>query len=194
MDRIKRQELLGKMIFEEQFSGDEEMDSTFYFVGDKELLKEFPLPDYPEATAATLALSFAATNNNPEAREVSVQISPATEEDDGSLLDYDWRDIELDYSEIEKLLDRELNSRPYLLVSVCEGEILTERFRYLEDAHYCMIEEMCKASRIAIEDLPDKKECEDEDYEYGYSYVDNCAYVREGVNHSNYDWRIIKLF
>lgn len=194
MDRIKKQELLAKMTFEEQFSGDEEIDSTFYFVGDKELLKEFPLPDYPEATAATLALSFDATNNSPEARDVSVHISPTTEEDDGSLFDYDWRDIELDYSEIEKLLDRELNSRPYLLVSVCEGEILTERFRYLEDARHCMIEELCDASKQTLEDFPDEKEYEDDDYKYGYSYVDNCAYVREGVNHSNYDWRIIKLF
>lgn len=193
MDRIKRQELLGKMIFEEQFSGNEEMDSTFYFVGDKKIFEEFPLPDYSEATAATLALSFAATNKNPEARDVNVQISPTTEEDDGSLLDYDWRDIELEPDEIVNLLDKEVNSRPYLLISVCDGEILTERFRYLEDARHCMLEELCDASRT-LEELPDEKEYEDEDYEYGYSYVDNCAYVRKGVNHSNYDWRIIKLF
>ena len=193
MDRIKRQELIAKMTFEEMLPGDVETETTFYFVGDKELLKEFVLPDYPDAAMATLALSFASANN-PETRDVTVQISPTIEDDDGSLLDYDWRDIELEPNEAEKLLNKEFNSRPYLLISVCDGEIITERYRRLEDAQKSMLEELCDASRQTMEDIPDEKEYEDEDYEYGYSCVDNCAYVREGVNHSNYDWRIIKLF
>lgn len=194
MDRIKRQELIAKMTFEEMFPGDTETETTFYYVGDKELLKEFALPDYSDAEMATLALSFASVNNNPEPRDVTVQISPTKEEDDDSLLDYDWQDIELDPNEIIALLNKEFKSRPYLLISVCDGEIITERYRRLEDAQKCMLEELCDASRQTLEDLPDEKEYEDEDYEYGYSYIDNCAYVREGVNHSNYDWRIIKLF
>lgn len=194
MDRIKRQELIAKMTFEEMLSGDAETETTFYFVGNKELLKEFVLPTYPDAEMATLALSHAFANSCPDPREVTAQISPTREEDDGSLLDYDWRDIELEPNEIIALLNKEFNSRPYLLISVCDGEILTERYRRLEDAQKCMLEELCDASRQTLEDLPDEKEYEDEDYEYGYSYVDNCAYVREGVNHSNFDWRIIKLF
>lgn len=194
MDRIKRQELIAKMTFEEMLPGDVETETTFYFVGDKELLKEFVLPDYPEAAMATLALSYAFNNSCPDPREVTAQISPTREEDDGSLLDYDWRDIELEPNEIIALLNKEFISRPYLLISVCDGEILTERYRRLEDAQKCMLEELCDASRQTLEDLPDEKEYEDEDYEYGYSCIDNSAYVREGVNHSNYDWRIIKLF
>lgn len=194
MDKIKRQELLVKTAFEEMISGDMGSETTFYYVGDKELLKEFVLPDYPDAAIATLALNFASANNNPEPRDVTVQISPTKEEDDGSLLDYDWRDIELTSEEIEKLLNKEFCSRPYLLISVCDGEILTERYRMLEDAQKCMIDELCEASKQTIEDLPDEKEYDNADGEYGYSYSYNCAYVRDEVNHNNYDWQIIKLF
>ena len=76
----------------------------------------------------------------------------------------------------------------YILISVCEREIMTEQFQSLEDAQDCMHKEMIDAGDIP-EDIFNHSEYDDGDFGFGkYS-----AYVNDGVNHSNYDWSIVEI-
>lgn len=192
MERLKMKELVARAVFDERFDSDIGT-TTLYYIVPKEALDEEFLSIYPDAEMACISLEFD-SSSIPNPHEVYAEISPTREESDGSMLDYNWTDIGFEYSDIEKLLDKEGSSRPYLLISVCEGEIVTERFRYIEEARKCMLAELADAAEVAQEDFPDKSEYENVDYEWGYSLFDDCAYVRDGVNHDNYDWRIIKLF
>ncbi len=187
-----RKQLVERAAFEERLDDNEHGTITLYFIVPKDALDVEFLTRYPEAEMACISLEFNHTSI-PNPCDITTEISPTSREKDGSLLDYDWTDIEFQHSEIETLLNKELCARPYLLISVLEGEIMTERFRYLEEARNCMVHEMLDASRLTTEDIKGE-EYENEEQECGYSYSENCAYVRDGVNHDNYDWRIIKLF
>lgn len=189
MDKITRQELLAQAEYEEQFEDLEAGTTTYYFLVSKDLV---PF-ECPEAKLATLSLEFTNTNN-PDPKNISVMISP-TLEDEYGMLDYDWRDFELTYNEIVKLLEKENASRPYMLISVCEGCIMTERFANHKLASKQMLAELKDAARLEDDRINfSENEYEDEHDEWGYSLEEDCAYVRDGVNHDNYDWRIIKLF
>lgn len=83
--------------FEEKYTDEE--TTTFYFIAPKEILNDYS----DEDVSATISIEV--SNNNIEARYAGVSVSH-TREVDGELEDYDWRDIELPYDEIELLLER----------------------------------------------------------------------------------------
>ena len=71
----------------------------------------------------------------------------------------------------------------YMLITVCEREIMTEQFPSLECAQKCMHKEMTEFGDVP-EDIFDNEEYDDGKYS---------AYVNDGVNHSNYDWSIVSI-
>lgn len=76
----------------------------------------------------------------------------------------------------------------YMLITVCEREIMTEQFHSLERAQKCMHKEMIEFGDVS-EDIFDNEEYDNGDFGFGkYS-----AYVNDGLNYSNYDWSIVSL-
>lgn len=84
--------------FEERYDSEEYETTTLYFICPKKMLKQ----EYPEAMMATLSIEC--PTNCIEAATANCVISP-TKEDRGGLTDYDWKDIELTYEDIEMLLE-----------------------------------------------------------------------------------------
>lgn len=77
----------------------------------------------------------------------------------------------------------------YLLITVVEREILVEQFKTYEAARAQMLKELYEFGRIDPADCTESEtEC---DEEFGYGQW--TAYVNNGVNHNNYDWRIVSL-
>lgn len=76
----------------------------------------------------------------------------------------------------------------YMLISVCDREILTEQFDTLQEAHETMHREMVELGRVP-EHIFDNVEYEDSDYGFGKW----SAYANDGVNHADYDWLIVSL-
>ena len=79
--------------------------------------------------------------------------------------------------------------KDYLLVSVCDREIVVEQFDSLEEAQETMHKEMICEGKIPEEVVTDNEEYGGENYSFGKW----SAWANNGVNHGNYDWRIFKL-
>lgn len=76
----------------------------------------------------------------------------------------------------------------YILISVCEREILTELFDTIEEAQETMHREMVEWGKV----LPDvfvETEYDSPDFGFG----EYGAFVNNGCNHNNYDWLIVDL-
>jgi hypothetical protein len=84
--------------FEERYEKGEE--TTLYFIAPKEFL----YGKYPEAEHAEISIEFPTAH--PEARYAQVEISPTRyDEEEDCYTDYDWREIQLPYEEIEALIN-----------------------------------------------------------------------------------------
>lgn len=76
----------------------------------------------------------------------------------------------------------------YMLISVCDREILTEKFDTKEEAQETMRREMIEQGKVP-EDIFDNEEYEDYDCGFGeYS-----AWANNGINHADFDWLIVAL-
>lgn len=79
-------------------------------------------------------------------------------------------------------------AKKYMLISVCDREILTEQFDTKEEAQETMHREMIEQGKVP-EDIFDNEEYEDGDCGFGeYS-----AWANDGLNHSDFDWLIVAL-
>lgn len=83
-----------KIYFEEKNVNPESNTTTLYFIAPTDLLTK---GKYPEAESAEISIEFPTAY--PEARYADVMISPTK---DGE--DYDWLNINIPLSEIEKLM------------------------------------------------------------------------------------------
>lgn len=79
-------------------------------------------------------------------------------------------------------------AKEYMLISVCDRDILTERFNTKEEAQESMHSEMIEWGKVPKE-VFSEEEYDDGDFGFGeYS-----AYVNDGANHANLDWLIVAL-
>lgn len=79
-------------------------------------------------------------------------------------------------------------AKKYMLISVCDREILTEQFDTKEEAQETMHREMIEQGKVP-EDIFDNEEYEDGDCGFGeYS-----AWANDALNHSDFDWLIVAL-
>lgn len=79
-------------------------------------------------------------------------------------------------------------TKKYMLISVRDREILTEKFDTKEEAQETMHREMIEQGKVP-EDIFDNEEYEDGDCGFGeYS-----AWANDGLNHSDFDWLIVAL-
>lgn len=76
----------------------------------------------------------------------------------------------------------------YMLISVCDREILTEQFKTLDEARNQMYKEMVTEGRVPKNILYLNSY---DDGEYGFD--EYCSYANDGVNHANYDWLIVPI-
>lgn len=74
----------------------------------------------------------------------------------------------------------------YMLISVCDRDILTEQFDTKENAQEAMHKEMIEQGKVP-EDIFDGKEYED------YGYGEYSAWANNGINHADFDWLIVAL-
>lgn len=84
-------------------------------------------------------------------------------------------------------------NQKYMLISVCDREILTEQFKSHEEAHDAMKNEFLDSLRCS----PDEDLMEaiySGDYDDGdMGFGEWSAYSNDGMNHANYDWLIVAL-
>lgn len=80
--------------------------------------------------------------------------------------------------------------KKYMLISVFDREIFTEQFDTEEEAQAMMHKEMVEQGGIS-EDIFSEKEYEDD--EVGFGFGEDCAWVNNGFNNADLDWRIIAL-
>lgn len=80
----------------------------------------------------------------------------------------------------------------YMLITVIDREILTEQFSSLKEAQGTMHEEMITQGKVP-EELFEAglEENESEDRDCGYEPYG--GYANDGINHADYDWRIVEL-
>lgn len=78
----------------------------------------------------------------------------------------------------------------YMLISVSEREILTERFSSLADAQHQMHTEMIEWGKVPEEVFRGYVK-EYENTEYGFGKY--CGWANNGINHADYDWLIVSL-
>lgn len=76
----------------------------------------------------------------------------------------------------------------YILISVCDREILTEKFETLELAQETMHKEMIEQGKVPEEIFEND---EYEDCECGFGKY--CAWANDGINHADFDWLIVAL-
>lgn len=76
----------------------------------------------------------------------------------------------------------------FMLISVCDREILTELFDTVEEAREAMHREMVEQGKVP-DDIFNNTEYEDSDYGFG----EWSAYANDGVNHADFDWLIVNL-
>ena len=80
-------------------------------------------------------------------------------------------------------------AKRYMLISVCDREILTEQFDTKEEAQETMHREMVEQGRV-----PEDIFLEGEEYDDGNcGFGEYSAYANEGVNHADFDWLIVSL-
>ena len=78
--------------------------------------------------------------------------------------------------------------KKYMLISVCDREILVEQFDTYEEAFEQMKKEMIDFGRVD-EEIFQESTYEDCDYGFEPYY----GYANNGNNHGDYDWRIVSL-
>ena len=78
--------------------------------------------------------------------------------------------------------------KKYMLISVCERDIMTERFDTLEEAQRAMRGEMVEWGEVSKDIFTDDHY---DDGDCGFSKMN--AYVTDGANHNNLDWLIVCL-
>lgn len=99
VEMLIKKALTSKLIvFDEEVVSQEYNTTTLYFIAPKQILTD----RYPEANHTELSVEF--PTKAPEPKFASVQISP-TAVFDGVLTDYDWLDIDIEYEEIETLIN-----------------------------------------------------------------------------------------
>ena len=78
--------------------------------------------------------------------------------------------------------------KKYMLISVCDREILVEQFDTYEEAFEQMKKEMIDFGQVDEEIF---KETTYEDYDCGFGPY--CGYANDGNNHGDYDWLIVNI-
>lgn len=78
--------------------------------------------------------------------------------------------------------------KKYMLISVCGREILTEQFDTKEEAFEQMKTEMIAQGRVP-EEAFEEETYEDSDFGFG----PECGWANDGVNHEDFDWRIVNI-
>ena len=78
----------------------------------------------------------------------------------------------------------------FMLISVCDREILTERFPTIKAAQDQMYKEMVEWGGISEKDFLSGAE-EYEECDFGYHKYG--GYVNDGNNHADLDWLIVEL-
>lgn len=77
----------------------------------------------------------------------------------------------------------------YMLITVCDREILTERFSTKKEAQKIMHREMVKWGNVP-RDIFENEEYEDQSCGFGeYS-----AWANDGIDHANLDWLIVRIW
>lgn len=76
----------------------------------------------------------------------------------------------------------------YMLISVCDREILTEQFNSLKEAQSAMHKEMIEQGKVP-DDIFEESEYDDGDC--GFSKYS--GYANDGVNHADFDWSIVEI-
>lgn len=80
-------------------------------------------------------------------------------------------------------------AKKYMLISVCNREILTEQFDTKEEAQETMHREMIEQGKV-----PEDVFSEGEEYDDGdCGFSEYSAYANDGVNHADFDWLIVAL-
>lgn len=79
----------------------------------------------------------------------------------------------------------------YMLITVIEREILTERFETYDDAKSAMLDEFWVYSDFDDYDFLKEEEYEADDGDYGFSKYG--GWLNDGKDHYNYDWLIVAL-
>lgn len=79
-------------------------------------------------------------------------------------------------------------AKKYMLISVCDREILTEQFNTKKEAQEAMHREMIEQGMVP-EDIFYEQEYDDGSCGFG----EDSAYVNDGVNHADLDWLIVAL-
>ena len=178
-----KEDLLKQIIPQEVYPQDEFGFVEATFSAPAELVKD----KYPEAASAFIWLRFM-----PSSPKLfgDCSISPISE--DGIRyaeypFDFDEKDLlVITHKAVQKLNEY---TKPYLLVTVAERDIMTERFDSFSEAHNQMLQELSDFGRV------DDSLLVADEYDNGeFGYSKDSAYANDGVNHDNYDWRIIKLF
>ena len=78
--------------------------------------------------------------------------------------------------------------KKYMLISVCDREILTETFPNIEAAQAVMHEELATQGRVPAEEIVGvEADCGD------WGFGPYCAYANDGCNHADFDWLIVVL-
>lgn len=91
-------------------------------------------------------------------------------------------------------LDESMPNREgqFLLISVCDREIMTERFSTLTAAQTTMHEEMVQQGKVPA-DIFEGLEPDAEAFSGEWGFGPLTGYANDGVNHSDFDWLIIEL-
>lgn len=77
----------------------------------------------------------------------------------------------------------------YMLITVIEREILTEQFETKKAAKTQMLKELALYSQEDVDELLTTSVFDDGKMGFG----EDSAYLNDGLNHDNYDWRIVAL-
>lgn len=131
--------LLEYVRFDERYDSEECETTTLYFAAAREILNGFFNESFPEAVSAEISIEF--PTDHIEANYASVCMSP-TRCNNEMFEDYDWRDVDLPYGDIEKLIDLALIQE----VSIYRVEILGKRLLIESNNEYAAKKFACKYS------------------------------------------------
>lgn len=107
MITISIKDFLDRIKYEESYVSEEYETTTVYFIAPVEILSYITGEDFPDAVSAEISIEFPCVGDDMYfcAGCASVEISPTCEGPDGSLLDYEWYDVDLPYEDIDRLID-----------------------------------------------------------------------------------------
>ena len=77
----------------------------------------------------------------------------------------------------------------YMLISVCDREILTRRLKTLEKARNTMHEEMRERGLVPEDAFDVANGAETDKYGFGEMY----GWANDGIGHADFDWQIVSL-